>query len=248
MDSGMAGIWGKIIGGAAGFAIGGPLGALLGAVAGHAVDRMGAAASGDGADAARQTAFTVAVIALSAKMAKADGRVTRDEIAAFRQLFDIPPELRRDVGRVFDRARRDADGFEPYARQIARMFADNPAVLEELLGALFHIARADGVVHPAELDYLSSVARIFGLDRAAFDRVRAARADDGGGDPYAILGVDRDDDDEAVRAAWRRLTRETHPDRLIAQGMPEDLVEGATERMARINAAWDRVRKERGLK
>ena len=152
------------------------------------------------------------------------------------------------MGRVFDRARRDAGGFEPYARQIARMFADNPAVLEELLGALFHIARADGVVHPAELDYLSSVARIFGLDQAAFDRVRAARTDDGGGDPYAILGVDRDDDDEAVRAAWRRLTRETHPDRLIAQGMPEDLVEGATERMARINAAWDRVRKERGLK
>ena len=245
----MAGIWGKIIGGAAGFAIGGPLGALLGAVAGHAVDRMGAAASGDGADAARQTAFTVAVIALSAKMAKTDGRVTRDEIAAFRQLFDIPPELRRDVGRVFDRARRDAGGFEPHARQIARMFADNPAVLEELLGALFHIARADGVVHPAELDYLASVARIFGLDQAAFDRVRAARGDDGGGgDPYAILGVDRDDGDEAVRAAWRRLTRENHPDRLIAQGMPEDLVEGATERMARINAAWDRVRKERGLK
>jgi len=231
----MAGIWGKIIGGAAGFALGGPIGALLGAVAGHAVDRMRASPDGgDGRAATREIAFTIAVIALCAKMAKADGRVTRDEIAAFRRIFHVPPEEMKNVGRVFDQARRDARGFEPYARQVATMFAANPAVLEELLDALFYIANADGVLHPAELDYLERVAGIFGFDETTFRRIRANHGGETGSDPYAVLGVDHDADDETVRAAWLKLTRENHPDRLTAQGMPEDFVQIATARMAAI--------------
>ncbi len=243
----MAGIWGKIIGGAAGLALGGPLGALIGAVAGHAVDSLRGAES-DAPDSTRETAFTIAVIVLSAKMAKADGRVTRDEIAAFRRVFHVPPEEARNVGRVFDRARRDARGFEPYARQVARMFAANPAVLEELLNALFYIANADGVVHPAELAYLEQVAALFGLDEATFNRLRAGHAGADDVDPYAVLGVHRRASDSEVRQAWLRLTRENHPDRLIAQGMPDDFIQTATARMATINAAWDRIVKERGLR
>ncbi|MCY4547347.1 MAG: TerB family tellurite resistance protein [Defluviicoccus sp.] len=245
----MAGIWGKIIGAAAGLALGGPIGALIGGVAGHAVDRMRASQEpGEGRDATREIAFTIAVIALCAKMAKADGRVTRDEIAAFRRIFHVPPEEMKNVGRVFDQARKDARGFEPYARQVASMFAANPAVLEELLDALFYIANADGVLHPAELDYLERVAAIFRFDETTFRRIRENHESGRKADPYAVLGVDRDADDETVRGAWLKLTRENHPDRLTAQGMPEDFVQIANERMAGINAAWDTIRKQRGIR
>ncbi len=242
----MSGIWGKIIGGAAGFALGGPLGALVGAVAGHAVDRM---REGEGdVDQTRRTAFTVAVIALSAKMAKADGQVTRDEIEAFKQIFHVPPGEMKNVGRIFDLARKDSRGYEPYARQIGRMFADRPAVLEELLDALFHIAKADQVMHPDEIAYLQGVAGIFGFSEADFERIRAGHLGADAADPYAVLGVAHDADDDAVRAAWRKLIRENHPDTLIAQGMPDDFIEVANDKMAAINAAWGRVRKQRGIR
>lgn len=241
-------IWGKIIGGTAGFALGGPLGALVGALAGHAVDRIGAGTGEDAQRATKETAFTIAVIALSAKMAKADGTVTRDEVDVFKQLFRVPPDEIKNVGRVFDLAKRDSRGFQPYARQIGKMFADNPSVLEELLDSLFHIAKADKVVHPAELEFLQEVARIFGFDEATFARIRESHMGRDAGDPYTILGVRHDAGDGEVRDAYRRLIRENHPDTLIAQGMPEDFVQIATDKMATINAAYDRIREQRGLK
>jgi len=243
-------IWGTVLGGAAGFAVGGPLGALLGAAAGHAYDRMKEARQ-PGADGdpgiVKQTAFAIAVIVLSAKMAKADGAVTRDEVDAFKQIFQVPPEEAKHVGRLFNQARKDAHGFEPYAKQIAGMFRDNPAVLEQLMGGLFHIARADGVAHPGEIEYLRKVAEIFGFDEATFERMRVAHFGVDMTDPYAVLGLTRDASDDEVRAAWRNLMREHHPDTLIAQGMPEDFVGMATEKVATINAAHDRIRAQRGL-
>lgn len=242
----MSGIWGKIIGGVGGFALGGPLGALVGAVAGHAVDRL---RSDDGeGDQARQTAFTVAVIALSAKMAKADGQVTRDEIDAFREVFHVPPAEVKNVGRIFDLARKDARGFEPYARQVARMFASNSAVLEELLDALFHIAKADKVMHPSELDYLKSVAEIFNFSENEFERIRAGHLGADAADPYTVLGVSHNADEAEIHAAWRKLIRENHPDSLIAQGMPQDFIDVANDKMAAINGAWDAVQRQRGFK
>ncbi len=242
-------VWGKILGGAAGFALGGPLGALIGAVAGHAVDKMsGGAAAGEAADATKQIAFTIGVIVLGAKLAKADGQVTRDEVDAFKQVFRIPPEEMKNVGRVFDQARKNAGGYEPYAKQLARMFADNPAVLEELLGGLFHIARADGKVSEDELDYLESLAVIFGFDAQAWDRIRAANVAAEASDPFRILGVSRDADDAAIKAAHRKLVVENHPDRLVAQGMPPEFVDMANEKLATINAAYDEIRQLRGLR
>jgi DnaJ like chaperone protein len=239
-------IWGTIIGGAAGFALGGPLGALLGAAAGHAIDRM--RGEGGESDAHRETAFAIAVIVLSAKMAKADGQVTKDEIAAFREIFHVPPEEEKNVARLFNQARRDSAGFEPYARQVARMFRDNPAVLEKLLDGLFHIAKADKVAHPNEIAYLREVAEIFGFDEAAFQRISAGHLGRDEADPYVILGVPHDSTDEQVRAAWRRLVRENHPDRLTAQGMPDEFVALANDKLATINAAYDAVCARRGLK
>ena len=226
--------------------LGGPLGALVGAVAGHAVDRL---RSDDGeGDQARQTAFTVAVIALSAKMAKADGQVTRDEIDAFREVFHVPPAEVKNVGRIFDLARKDARGFEPYARQVARMFASNSAVLEELLDALFHIAKADKVMHPSELDYLKSVAEIFNFSENEFERIRAGHLGADAADPYTVLGVSHNADEAEIHAAWRKLIRENHPDSLIAQGMPQDFIDVANDKMAAINGAWDAVQRQRGFK
>tara|TARA_E500000331_G_scaffold19709_1_gene17342 strand:+ start:1062 stop:1790 length:729 start_codon:yes stop_codon:yes gene_type:complete len=240
-------VWGKIIGGVGGLMIGGPIGALIGAVAGHAVDKV-RSNSGEPEDATKSVAFTIATIALGAKMAKADGVVTRDEVDAFKRVFRVPPEDVKDVSRVFDQARKDSRGFEPYARQIAGMFADNPAVLEELLYCLTLIARADGVMHPEEVKYLRSVADIFGLDDHAFERITEVSGDLETSDPYKILGVSRDMTNDEIKSAYRSLVRENHPDKLIADGLPEELIDMATEKLAAINDAFDKVSTERGIK
>lgn len=255
-------IWGKVLGGVAGFALGGPLGALMGAFAGHVmVDKNRKAGrerlSGGGPFGAfgipdRQAAFTLAVIVLGAKMAKADGRVTTDEIRAFREVFHIPPEEAEAVGRLFNEAKQDATGFEPYAAQIAQLFGNDGMMLEELLDGLFHIARAGGGLNQAELQYLRQVADIFGFDGRTFERIRATHmggsAGGDGGDPYAVLGLKRDVADDEIKRTYRKLIREHHPDTLIAKGMPQEFIDLATQKMATINAAYDRVAKERGLR
>lgn len=243
-------IWGKILGGAAGFALGGPIGALVGALAGHAVDMM-RPEEGDVAvaDGTRQIAFTIGVIVLGAKLAKADGHVNRKEVDAFKQVFHIPAHEMKNVGRVFDQARKDARGFEPYARQLASMFADNRAVLEELLDGLFHIARADGRIAEEELDYLRRLSEIFGFSPRDWDRIRAANMlTQEPCDYFCILGVTRDASDQEIREAHRRLVLENHPDRLVAQGMPQEFIDIATEKLATINAAYDEIKKLRGIR
>ena len=246
-------IWGRVIGGVAGFAMGGPLGAIMGVVAGHAYDKIKAEGASPGAADAqtRQIAFTTAVIVLSAKMAKADGKVTRDEVDAFKELFQISADEMKNVGKLFNEAKTDAKGFEPYAEQIAMMFAREPAVLEELMGGLFHIARADGVVHPEELKFLRKTALIFGFTETQFDRLKAIHMGAVGGvesDPYQVLGMTRKASDAEIKKTYRKLIRENHPDTLIAKGMPQEFVDVANEKMAAINAAYDLIEKERGVK
>ena len=239
-------IWGKILGGAAGFALGGPLGALIGAAAGHAVDALSQAGAREpSVDNTRSIGFTIAVIVLGAKMAKADGVVTPNEVDAFKQVFHVPPEETQNVSRIFNLARRDSRGFEAYARQVANMFEPRSSVLEELLLCLFHIAKADGRIDPRELAYLRSVADIFGFDDEDFERIRASQGEPDAVDPYRILGVPATAPDEEVRAAYRRLIREHHPDRLIAEGLPQEFIDVATQKMAAINAAYDRIVKQR---
>ena len=247
-------VWGTIIGGVGGFAVGGPLGALLGGVAGHMVDKMRAEQAaiaddgpGDSPDATKRVGFTIAVIALGAKLAKADGVVTRDEIAAFREVFRVPPDEVGNVANVFDRARRSTHGYQSYARQVAGMFADNPMVLEELMGCLFHIATADGKFTDDELAYLENVARIFGFSDADFLRLRAEFVGPDAADPYQILGLAHDADEAEIKRVYRALVRENHPDTLIAQGLPEEFVAVANEKLAAINAAYDRIAKSRGF-
>jgi DnaJ like chaperone protein len=191
----------------------------------------------------RRAAFTIAVIALGAKMAKADGRVTRDEVAAFREVFSIPRASEASAARLFNYARQDVAGFEAYAAQIARMFGKGSDTLVDLMHGLFHIAAADGDYHPGEDAFLKRVAELFGLDGATFRSLKAYYAP-GDCDAWCVLGLEPGASPETVRARWRVLVRETHPDRLMARGVPEEAVKQATARLARINEAYERIMAE----
>lgn len=195
----------------------------------------------------RSVAFAIAVIALGAKMAKADGQVTRDEVAAFREVFTIPAGEEKNAGRLFNLARTDVAGFEDYAHKIKAMYGDDAkAPLCDLMEGLFHIALADGHYHPNEDAFLLRVSDIFGLGDARFKRLRAQFVPDAERDPFDVLGVSSTASTADIRKAWRQLVRDTHPDRMIARGVPEEAIKMAEKRMIAINRAWDEIN-ERGL-
>lgn len=191
--------------------------------------------------------FTIAVVALGAKMAKADGLVTRDEVAAFREIFVIPPEDEKNAARVFNLARQDVAGFEDYARRIASMFnhADHlhhaDATLYDLIEGLFYIAVADGNYHELEDTYLARVADIFGLSDRDFKGLRARFVTDAEPDPFDVLGVEPGTPTDEVRAAWRQMVRDSHPDRMMARGVPEEAIRMAEKRLIAINRAWEKI-------
>ncbi len=217
-------------------------------------DAIAALASGEGLSAVfeklraspdRTVAFAIAVIALGAKMAKADGLVTKDEVVAFREVFLIPPEEEANAARVFNLARQDVAGYDTYARRIKAMYGKDDRPLCDLLEGLFHIAMADGVYHPKEDDFLHDVARIFGFDERRFRSIRAQFVAEADRDPYDVLGVDPDAPMGDVRAAWRQLVRETHPDQMLARGVPEEAIKLAERRMVAINRAWEEIQSGR---
>ncbi|MEO1292842.1 MAG: molecular chaperone DjiA [Pseudomonadota bacterium] len=193
----------------------------------------------------RSVAFTIAVISLGAKMAKADGQVTANEVRAFREIFFIPPEEEASAARVFNLARQDTAGFDTYARRIARMFQDDPHVLENLMEGLLHISMADGLYHDAENTFLKDVAEIFGINALTFRTLRARHVPGAAPDPYTVLGVDPATPLDDIRGQWRDLVKETHPDRLTARGVPEEALKLATRRLTAINQAWEEIQKDR---
>jgi len=195
----------------------------------------------------RQVAFSIAMIALSAKMAKADGVVTQDEVSAFQEIFEIPDKDARHVARLYNLAKSDVAGFVAYARQVRDLFPGDEAIMEDVMDGLFHIAKADGLMHDRETEFLEQVADALGIDDRAWERIRLRHVHPGEGDPYDILGAERDWDSDRLRAQYRSLVRENHPDRLIARGVPPEFVAIANDRLAEINRAWETVRKERAL-
>ncbi len=189
----------------------------------------------------RSVAFTIAVIALGAKLAKADGQVTRDEVSAFRQVFTIAPADERAAARVFNLARQDVAGFDAYARKVAGMFGIGDRVLMDVFEGLLHVAVADGDLHPGEDAYLREVAAIFGIDDATLRCMVSRALPDGDPDPFAVLGVEPGASPEDIRAAWRRAVRENHPDALVARGLPDEAVRLAEKRLVAINRAWEEI-------
>ena len=232
-------VWGKVGGASAGFLFGGPVGALVGAVAGHfLIDH----------EADPGVTFTIAVIALAGKMARADGVVSDVELDAFSRAFRVPEQEEANVRRIFNLARQDVAGYEAYAQQIARLFVGNPAILEDVLDGLFEIAKADGVLHPGEAAFLEKVAEIFGFAPNEFRRIRASHFAPELTDPYVILGVSYVADDEELKQTYRKLVRENHPDSLMARGVPAEFIKLANDKLAAINSAYEKIQQERGLK
>lgn len=192
----------------------------------------------------RTVAFTIAVTTLAAKMAKADGVALPVEARAFERVFEIPRGEEAHFRRLYDLAKQDVAGYEAYAAKIAKLLKAEPEVLRSLLSCLFHIAAADGVLHPAEDNFLSTVAEKFGLSRVEFLSVRASFVSDPHS-PYEVLGVDPGASDAELKLRHRALVREHHPDRLAASGVPPELRCAANRRLAAINAAYDAILKDR---
>jgi DnaJ like chaperone protein len=259
--------WGKIIGFILGMCLGGPWGAVIGIIIGHMHDvqegnqDVWAGLRGDYGKFyanVEQTTFTMGVIVLSAKMARSDGRITRAEIDAFERVFNITPEQEDAVGAVFNRARLSAEGFEPYAIQLAQVFRSKPAVLEEILSGLFIIAAADYAgLSPAEITFLKRVSYLFGFVDEDFARIAARsgvklpeqdKPHSQTPEAFAILGVHENASAEQIKFAYHALIREHHPDKLMAQGMPPEFVATATEKMKRINVAYDEACRIKGIR
>ncbi|MCI2400773.1 TerB family tellurite resistance protein [Aliiroseovarius subalbicans] len=190
----------------------------------------------------RSAGFAIAVIALGAKMAKADGQVTRDEVSAFREVFTIPADEEKNAARLFNLARTDVAGFEQYAARVAAMFDGDDKPLCDLMEGLFFIALADGEYHPGEDEYLSRVAEIFGMNDAQFRQLRSRFVPDAAPDPYQVLGVGQDAPLDDIRRVWRREVRESHPDQMVARGVPPEAIRLAEQRLIAVNRAWEEIR------
>lgn len=198
------------------------------------------------ADTRRRVAFSIAMIALSAKMAKADGIVSENEIKAFQEIFAIPDNEAVHVARLYNLAKQDVAGFQTYARQLAALCNGDELrchLLEDILDGLFHIATADGYVHEKELAFLAEVAEIFGFDEIAFHQITVRHVHIGEADPYAILGLERGVSFAQARQRYLALVKEYHPDRLVAEGLPREFVAIANNRLAAINGAWAAIEK-----
>jgi DnaJ like chaperone protein len=232
-------IWHMILTGATGVAVSGPIGAL---VRRFNARRNAPEARRERRQRRRQVAFTVAAIALAAKMARADGYASTEEFATFQRLFRVPENEQANAERFYRMAQGSTAGFEAYADQAARLLGNGSPVLEDLLEALMLIAATDGV-HPDEIAYLDQVAERFGFSAADYARIKARYIAPSADDPHVILGLEPGASSDEVRAAYRRLVKAYHPDRHMAEGTPPEFIRVAEDRMAAINAAYAKLMK-----
>lgn len=195
--------------------------------------------------AASSVAFTIAVVSLSAKMSKADGVSTEVEARAFEQQFAVPDGEMANVRRLYELASQDIAGFETYAASISRLLADDVDLKTSVLECLFHIATADGMLHPAEDAYLAEVAKILGFADCAFRCIRRAFVVDPDS-PYEVLDLAPDVSDADLKSRYRALVKQHHPDALVAKGVPPEFLAAAERRLAAITSAYEAVLVDRG--
>ena len=235
-------IWGSLIGGFVGFTFAGPIGALIGSMVGGRISS--ARRSGfQRSFAPPQQVFAIALIILTAKLAKADGQVSKEELIAIKDKLKIPEHEIDQVGKIFNKAQEDSLGYEPYAQQIAQIYKNNPAVLDEVINILFYIAEADSNVSDSEIAMIKSIAKIFGLSESQFNGIRESRKSSDKLNPYIVLGCDPDDDFASIRKKYLLLSKEHHPDVLISKGIPQEVIEESKKKMRAINSAFDQIEK-----
>ena len=235
-------IWGSLIGGMIGLSLGGPFGMLLGSLIGGKISRAKSRA-GFGSFAQPQQIFALSLIVLSAKLSKADGQVSKEELIAVKDKLRIPENELDQVGKIFNRAKEETAGYEPYAQQIAQIYRGNLNVLEEVINILFYIAEADGNVSASELEMIESIANIFGLTQAQFKSIKESRKSSNKLNPYIVLESNPDDDIQTIRKKYIKLSKDHHPDLLISKGVPKEVIEESKKKMRAINSAWDQIQK-----
>tara|TARA_Y100000816_G_C25991137_1_gene517738 strand:- start:39 stop:761 length:723 start_codon:yes stop_codon:yes gene_type:complete len=235
-------IWGSLIGGMIGFSLGGPFGMLLGSLIGG---KMSRARSGGGfrAFAQPQQIFALSLIVLSAKLSKADGQVSREELIAVKDKLKIPESELDQVGKIFNKAKEESTGYEPYAKQIAQVYRGNINVLEEVINTLFYIAEADGNVSNNELKMIENIARIFGLNEVQINGIKESRKSSDKLNPYIVLESKPDDSIETIRKRYLKLSKEHHPDLLVSKGVPQEVLDESKAKMRVVNSAWSQIQK-----
>jgi len=234
-------IWGSLIGGMIGFSLGGPFGMLLGSLIGGKISR--AKGSINNSFAQPQQIFALSLIVLSAKLSKADGQVSKEELIAVKDKLKIPENEIDQVGKIFNKAKNESTGYKPYAEQIAQIYRGNLNVLEEVINILFYIAEADGNISQAELDMIEDIARIFGLSESQFNSLKESRKSSDKLNPYIVLESNPDDSLTEIRKRYIKLSKEHHPDLLLSKGVPPEVIEESKKKMRSINSAWDQVQK-----
>ena len=235
-------IWGSLIGGMIGFSLGGPFGMLLGSLLGGKISR--ARPRGNfGAFAQPQQIFALSLIVLSAKLSKADGNVSREELVAVKDKLKIPENEIDQVGKIFNKAKEESTGYEPYAQQIAQIYKGNINVLEEVINILFYIAEADGEVSSSELTMIENIAKIFGLTQVQFNGIKESRKGSDKLNPYIVLESNPNDDLQSIRKKYLKLSKENHPDLLMSKGVPQEVIDESKNKMRAINSAWDQIQK-----
>ena len=235
-------IWGSLIGGMIGLSLGGPFGMLLGSLIGGKISRAKSRA-GFGSFAQPQQIFALSLIVLSAKLSKADGQVSKEELIAVKDKLRIPENELDQVGKIFNKAKEESAGYEPYAQQIAQIYRGNINVLEEVINILFYIAEADGNVSESELKMIEHIAQIFGLTETQFNSIKESRKSSDKLNPYVVLESKPDDAIEIIRKRYLKLSKEHHPDLLMSKGVPQEVIDESKTKMRAINSAWDQVQK-----
>ena len=235
-------IWGSLLGGVIGFSFGGPFGALLGSFLGGKISGLNSSKT-IGNQQNSQEVFALSLIILTAKLSKADGHVSKEELIAVKDKLQIPDSEIDQVAKIFNKAKDESTGYEPYAKQIAEIFRDNINVLEEVINILFYIAEADGNVSNDEETMIANIAYIFGLSQKQYQSIKESRKTSDKLNPYIVLESQPTDDLKTIRKNYIRLSKEHHPDLLISKGVPVEVINESKNKMRSINAAWDQVQK-----
>ena len=235
-------IWGNLVGGFIGFSFAGPIGALIGSIVGGKISsaRRGGFQK---SFAQSQQIFAISLVILTAKLAKADGHVSKEELIAIKQKLKVPDNEIDQVGKIFNKAKEDSLGYEPYAKQIAQIYQNKPAVLDEVINILFYIAEADGKVSNSELAMIKNIAQIFNLTDIQFEGIKESRKGSDKLNPYIVLGCTSNDDFATIRKKYLQLSKEHHPDALISKGVPKEVIEESKKKMRAINSAFDKIEK-----
>ena len=235
-------IWGSLIGGMIGFSLGGPFGMLLGSLIGG---KMSRSRSGGGfrSFAQPQQIFALSLIVLSAKLSKVDGQVSREELIAVKHKLKIPDSELDQVGKIFNKAKEESTGYEPYARQIAEVYKGNLNIMEEVINTLFYIAESDGNVSDKELEMIEDIARIFGLNDIQINGIKESRKSSDKLNPYIVLESKPEDSLDTIRKRYLKLSKEHHPDLLMSKGVPQEVLDESKAKMRAVNSAWSQIQK-----